>query len=198
MDYEKCEKTENCAANGGEAEVSEDNKCCQIGGEKISTLENEINILKDALLRKAAELENLRKRMEREKDEAAKYSNSKFAKDLLCVLDNFQKIVENFPTISDKVEHDPMLKAFFDGVVLNGRELTAVFSRYGLSRIETSPGDAFDPSRHHAMCHVESKEFPVGAVVQILQDGYLHYDRLLRPAMVAVAQSSSDDETAMR
>jgi molecular chaperone GrpE len=188
MSCEECKETKDEVADsvGDEAKaVNEDGR--------LFTLENEVNLLKDALLRKAAELENLRKRMEREKNEAAKYSNSKFAKDLLGVLDNFQKIVENFPTISDKVEHDPILKAFFDGVVLNGRELTSVFSRYGLSRIETSPGDAFDPSRHHAMCHMESGEFAPGAVVQILQDGYLHYDRLLRPVMVAVAKSNSDE-----
>ncbi|MDR1361663.1 MAG: nucleotide exchange factor GrpE [Holosporaceae bacterium] len=188
MDGEKMEEDIVGQEPEGDAGWSADANTGSVDDKRIPELEEEVRLLKDALLRKAAELDNLRKRMEREKTEAVQYASGKFAKDLLSVLDNFQKVADNFPAISKIVEQDQTLKAFFEGIMLSGRELISVFSRHGLSRIEISRGEAFDPSRHQAMCDVESDEFSPGTVVQVFQDGYLHHSRLLRPVMVAVAR----------
>ncbi|GHU10696.1 protein GrpE [Alphaproteobacteria bacterium] len=158
--------------------------------ERVVELENEIRTLKDTLLRKIAESDNLRKRLEKEKEDAIKYSNNKFARDLLTVLDNFDKVGENFQVISEKTEADPTLKAFFDGVLLCGKELMTVFNKHGLSKINASIGDAFNPNYHQAMCELESKDSKPGTILQIFQAGYVHNDRLLRPAMVSVSKST--------
>ncbi|MDR2681556.1 MAG: nucleotide exchange factor GrpE [Holosporaceae bacterium] len=158
--------------------------------QKIGELENEVKLLKDTLLRKIAEFDNSRKRFAKEKEDAIKYSNGKFAKDLLSVLDNFEKISENFSIIDEKVAEDQTLKAFFDGVVLCGKELFSVFNKHGLSKIEVSIGDVFDPHYHQAMCELESEEHDPGVILQIFQSGYVYNDRLLRPAMVSVSKKS--------
>lgn len=148
----------------------------------------QIATLKDSLIRKAAEMENLRKRLEKEKDEAVKYANKNFAKDLLPVLDNFERIENNLAIVKDKIEQDPNLKAFFEGIAICEKELLAAFKRYGVSKVQAEPGLVFDHSQHQAMCEVEDDKIPEGSVVKVFQTGYNYHDRLLRPAMVSVSK----------
>ncbi len=167
--------------NISEEEVDESQK-------KAEALESEISSLKDTLLRKMAESENLRKRLEKERDDAEKYANGRFAKDLLNVVDNFNRVSENSKTISEKINEDANLKAFFDGVLLCGKELTSVFKKHGVTQIEVSEGDPFDPQYHQAMLEIESKDHKPGSVINVLQVGYVYHDRLLRPSMVSVSK----------
>ena len=173
-----------------QAEVSEE------GSENSETKEqnsqtdllNQITDLKDALLRKTAESENLRKRLEKEKDDAVKYANKGFAKDLLSVLDNFDRINGSIASVKDKIDADPNMKAYFDGIAICEKELLSTFNKYGISRVEVSAGDPFNHEFHQAMCEVENDQHPAGSVVKVFQTGYQYHDRLLRPAMVSVAK----------
>jgi molecular chaperone GrpE len=154
----------------------------------LQKLEEEVLLLKDTILRKAAESDNLRKRLEKEKEDAIKYSNAKFAKDLLAVVDNFERVTENSLLIREKIEGDESLKAFFDGIVLCEKELISVFKKYGISRIEVREGEGFNPEYHQAMCESESSDHKAGCVIKSFQTGYMYNDRLLRPAMVSVSK----------
>ena len=152
---------------------------------KTEALEEEVKSLKDTLLRKMAEMENLRKRLEKERDDAEKYANSKFAKDLLGVIDNFNRVSENAKSFSEK---DDNLKAIFEGVDLCGKELVSVLKKHGIFQVGTSKGDSFDPQYHQAMCEIESKDHRPGSIIEVFQDGYVCHERLLRPSMVSVAK----------
>ncbi len=150
----------------------------------------QIATLKDVLLRKTAESENLRKRLETEKDEAVKYSNKSFARDLLVVLDNFERINKGKASVQGKIDADPSLKAYFEGISICEKELLSTFQKYGVSRVEVSAGDLFNHEFHQAMCEVEDDKQPAGSVVKVFQTGYKYYDRLLRPAMVSVSKKA--------
>ncbi|MDR1375390.1 MAG: nucleotide exchange factor GrpE [Holosporaceae bacterium] len=180
---ENLEHQENIAKPEG-AISNPENKISEI--DKIAQLEEEVKILKDTLLRKAAELENLRKRVERELEDALKYSNAKFAKDLLVVEDNFERVLENSLLIREKPDADANLKALLDGILLCKKELVAVFKKHGISKVEIAEGDKFDPQYHQAMCEVDNANCEDGTIINTFQAGYLHNERLLRPAMVSV------------
>lgn len=172
-----------------EAVISEDaSKDSESKRESRADLLDQIDMLKDALLRKTAESENLRKRLEKEKDDAVKYANKSFARDLLVVLDNFERINGNIASVKSKIDADPNLKAYFDGIAICEKELLSTFQRYGISRLKVSAGDPFNHELHQAMCEVEDDQQPVGAVVKVFQTGYKYHDRLLRPVMVSVSK----------
>jgi molecular chaperone GrpE len=156
--------------------------------DQTASLLEENQTLKDTILRKTAELENLRKRLEKEKEDAIKYSNSRFAKDLLAAADNFDRVMENSDSIKDKVENDATWKSLLDGILLSQEELVSVFKKYGICKIDISDGAKFDPKYHQAMCEIDSPDHEVGTVVKVLQDGYVYNDRLLRPVMVVVSK----------
>lgn len=158
--------------------------------EKDPTTEllDQIAMLKDSLLRKTAEIENIRKRLEKEKEESIKYANRGFARDLLTVLDNFDRINENISPVKKKIDEDKDLKAYFDGIALCEKELLSVFQRYGISKIKTEVGDTFNHEYHQAISEVENNEHPAGSIVKIFQTGYDYNGRLLRPVMVSVSK----------
>lgn len=141
--------------------------------------------LRDRLLRTMAEMENLRRRTEREKEDVARYGVSRFARDILTVGDNLRRTIEHVP--AEAAAQDPALKSFLEGVDLTERELHKVLERYGVKRIEPI-GQRFDPNAHQAMYEVQNPEVPEGTVVDVLQAGYVIGDRTLRPALVAVAK----------
>lgn len=176
----ECENSDN-NTNISEEKINENQKT-------IGDLEDEVSSLKDTLLRKMAEIENLRKRLEKERDDAEKYANSRFARDLLSVVDNFNRVSDNSKAISEKINGDANLKGFFDGMLLCGKELTSVFKKHGITQIEVSEGDPFDPQYHQAMLEIESKDHKPGSVINVLQVGYVYHDRLLRPSMVSVSK----------
>lgn len=150
------------------------------------SLKKEIADLKDRLLRSFADLENERKRFTREKEDISKFAITGFARDLLAVSDNLLRASESIP--QELLPQNETLKALHEGVIMTAAELAKVFEKHKVEVINPE-GQKFDHNEHQAMFHVSETDAPEGTVVQVLQKGYKLYDRLLRPAMVSVAQS---------
>jgi molecular chaperone GrpE len=138
----------------------------------------------DQYLRAVAETENVRRRLEKEKEETAKYAISKFAKDILSVGDNFQRAISAVP--KDALESDPALRTLLDGVILAERDYRSILERHGIV-VDDPVGQSFNPHHHQAVMQQENADVPAGTVLQVFQVGYLIDDRCLRPAMVAVS-----------
>ena len=154
--------------------------------EEVSRLRAEAEAQKDRALRALAEVENVRKRLERERDDARTYSVTRFARDILTVADNLNRAIAAFPD-DVRAKADDSAKAVLEGVEATARELAAALARHGIKPIEAE-GQRFDPNLHQAIAEVPSGEAPPGTVVNVVQPGYLIGDRLLRPAMVTVAR----------
>jgi molecular chaperone GrpE len=154
---------------------------------EIASLQAEISTIKDRMLRFAAEAENQKKRLEREKSEATLYAASNFARDLLGVADSLSRALAAVPA-EERDVIDDVMKKFLDGIELTERELLSVFQRHNIRKLETV-GTKFDPNFHQAMFEVPTAEKPAGTVVQEVQSGYAVGDRCLRPALVGVAKS---------
>lgn len=152
---------------------------------RISELEAQVADLTDRLLRTHAEMDNIRKRAEREKGDVAKYAITKFAGDIVVLTDNFQRALSAVQMGGD--EPNPSLKALVEGVTMMEREFLNVLERHGVKRIEPH-GQPFNPHLHDAVMQQENPDVPTGTVVQVFQPGYTIEDRVLRPAMVVVAQ----------
>lgn len=155
------------------------------GSGTVAVLESRIADLTDRLLRAHAEMDNLRKRTEREKEETAKYAITKFARDVLVIGDNLQRAAAAVPP--GAADADPALKSLVDGVGLTEREFLNILERNGVKRIDPA-GQPFNPHQHQAMIEVERPDVATGTVVEVYQPGYLLDDRVLRPAMVVVAK----------
>ena len=157
------------------------------------TLEQEVSTLKDQLLRALAEVENVRRRAQREREDVSKYAVSNFAKDLLPVADNLRRALEAAPV--EAREGDDVLKNLAVGVEATERQLAAAFERVGIRKIEPL-GETFDPNFHQVMFEVENTGRPAGTVVQVLQAGYTIHGRLLREAMVGVAKRGNEEASS--
>lgn len=142
--------------------------------------------LKDKLLRTLAEMENLRRRTEREVADARVYGIASFARDVLTVADNMQRALQ---ALDDELREksDASVKALLDGVELTERELLKALERNGIKKIEPL-GEKFDPNFHQAMYEVPDASVPAGNVVQVVQPGYIIGDRVLRPALVGISK----------
>ena len=149
--------------------------------DELLARDTEIADLKDRLLRSAAEMENTRRRLDRERVDATAYAMTGFARDLLGVADNLKRAVAALPA-------DAGFDSVRTGIEATERELQAVLGRHGISRVETE-GQKLDPNRHQAMIEVDSDTHEAGAIVAELQAGYVIKDRLLRPALVSVAKA---------
>ena len=154
--------------------------------ELIVTLGKETAEYKDRLLRTLAEMENLRRRTDREVADARLYGISNFARDIVSVADNMRRALQALDE-DPRVKDDASLKPLVEGVDLTERELMNVLEKHGVKRIDPM-GQKFDPNRHQAMYEVEDPSVPAGSVIQVAQSGYLIGDRVLRPAMVAVSK----------
>jgi molecular chaperone GrpE len=154
---------------------------------EILQLKEESGALKERLLRTAADMENLRKRAEREKAEATLYAATNFARDLLSVADNMSRALAAMPTEA-RDQADDATKNLLAGVELTERELLKVFERYNIRKVETV-GAKFDPNVHQALFEVPTKDHPPGTVVQEMQSGFAIGERCLRPAMVGVSKA---------
>jgi molecular chaperone GrpE len=155
--------------------------------EKVRTtaeLEAELSEAKDRLLRALAEQENVRRRAERERAEAIKFAASDIVRDLLPAIDNLRRAIESTP--QGKVPDEAVLK-LLAGVEATEQGLLEALEKHGIRRINPL-GEIFDPAQHQAMLEVTDPTRPAGTVAEVLQPGYLHHDRLLRPAMVSVAK----------
>lgn len=148
--------------------------------------------LNDRMLRAVAELENYRRRAEKERQDTAKYAISAFARDCLTVLDNLRRGLDTV-TPEDR-SANTALNTLAEGMELTERELIATLERHGIVKVDPM-GEAFDYDRHQAMFEVDDPTQPAGTVVQVVQPGYLLNDRLLRPAMVAVAKGGPKPES---
>jgi molecular chaperone GrpE len=149
--------------------------------DRIALLEGELAALKDQLLRAMAETENVRRRGERERAEAGKYAIARFAESLLAVADSLRQ------ALGTPGQDGASLEALRQGVELTERSLTAALEGHGIRRFDPL-GEPFDPHRHQAVLEVEAPDKPAGTVAQVLRAGFTLHDRLLRPAMVAVAK----------
>lgn len=152
--------------------------------ESVPTLEDQNKDLKDQLLRALAEMENARKRFEREKEDLKKYSVTGFARDLLNVGDNLRRALESAP---NQEATPDMIKTFLEGIEITERELLNIFERNGIRKIHPE-NEPFNHEHHQAMFEVESDTHAPGIVAQVLQPGYIIHDRLLRPALVGVTK----------
>jgi len=143
---------------------------------------------KDRLLRTLAEMENLRKRTEREVADARIYGIASFAREVLAVADNMHRALGAIG--SELREHgEAKVKSLIEGVELTERELMKALEKSGV-RMFSPAGEKFDPNVHQAMFEMETQDVPPGHVAQVIQAGYMIGDRVLRPAMVAVAKAS--------
>src|SRR5580765_3327378 len=158
-------------------------------GREMGAVGADADAQKDRALRALAEVENVRKRLERERDEARQYSIAKFARELLTVADNLSRALAACPAEA-RTKADDSLKAVLDGVEATARELSAVLARNGVKPIEAS-GARFDPNLHQAIAEVPANGAEPGTVVNVVQSGYVIGERLLRPAMVTVAKAES-------
>jgi molecular chaperone GrpE len=154
---------------------------------EIIALKEEVAAAKDRLLRFAAEAENTKKRLEREKAEATLYAASNFARDLLSVADSLSRALAAVPP-EERDIIDDVMKKFLDGMEMTERELLNVFQRHNIRKLETV-GQKFDPNLHQAMFEVPTSEKPPGTVMQEIQAGYAVGERCLRPALVGVAKA---------
>lgn len=165
-----------------EAEVTE------IAPDRTAELEAAVADLRDRFLRSHAEMENLRRRTEREVQDARRYAVTGFARDLLAVADNLRRALEAATTTGEKPAGDAVLKALVEGVELTERELLKTLEKNGVQKLDPK-GKPFDPNFHQAMFEAPDPSVPTGTVVQVIQDGYvIGGDRLLRPSMVGVAR----------
>lgn len=153
----------------------------------IDLLKSENADLKDRLLRTLADIENLRKRADREKAEATLYAATDFARDLLGVADSFSRALAAVPS-ENRVLANDVTKSLLAGVEVTERELQKVFERHGIRRLDPI-GEKFDPYFHQAMFEVPTSDQPTGTVVQVVQSGYAIGERCLRPALVGVAKA---------
>ncbi len=154
--------------------------------EALVLLTAERDELKDRMLRTLAEMENLRRRTEREVADARTYAVTNFARDVLNVADNVRRALDSVPAEArDAAEGS--FKGLIDGIELTERDLGKTLDRHGVKLVEPQ-GQKFDPHRHQAMFEVPDPEVPSGTVVQVVQAGYVIGDRVLRPALVGVAK----------
>lgn len=153
----------------------------------VAALEIEVADLKDKLLRTMADMENLRRRAEREKAEATLYAATNFARDVLPVGDNLARALESMSEEA-RLNADESVKNLLEGVALTQRELLNTLQKHNIKIIEPM-GEKFDPNLHQAMYEVPDPEAINGTVVSVMQAGYSIGDRVLRPAMVGVAKS---------
>jgi molecular chaperone GrpE len=155
----------------------------------LEKLVSENNELKDRALRALAETENMRRRTEKEVADARVYAVTNFARDLLSVVDNFERALGSLPEES-RAAADGVLKGLIEGVELTARDLTSVLGRHGVKRLDPK-GEKFDPNFHQAMFEAPDDSVPSGAVSQVVQTGWKIGERVLRPALVGVSKGAA-------
>jgi molecular chaperone GrpE len=180
------------AAPGAEPRSSEE-AACEEAIEKLSATSAEVERLEaekadltDRLLRLAADMENLRRRTERELADARKYAATKFAGDMLVVGDNLRRTLGAVP-VERRQSADETLKALLDGVEMTEREMDRLLEKNGVTRI-AAKGERFDPNRHQAMFEIPDPKLPAGTVTEVVQEGYAIGDRVLRAALVGISK----------
>jgi molecular chaperone GrpE len=152
----------------------------------LALLRGDLEAAKQEVLYAKAETQNVRRRLEKDVADTRTYAATSFARDILSVSDNLTRALESIPA---ELREDDKLKNLIAGIEATGREIEKVFASHGITRI-AAKGLSLDPNQHQAMLEVPSAEVEPGTIVQELQAGYMIKDRLLRPAMVAVAKKA--------
>lgn len=153
--------------------------------DKTLALKEEISDLTDKLLRQAAEAENVRKRYEKQIEEAKIYAIGNFAKDMISVMDNLARALEHTPQ-----ELTNEMKNILTGVDMTKQELSNIFTKYKMKAISPGIGDKFDYNLHSAVSQVATNDHKEGTILHVMQIGYMIEERLLRPAMVTVTKAA--------
>lgn len=154
--------------------------------DRLTELEKALEDANSKALYAAAEVQNVRRRLEAEKQQAASYASATFARDMLAIKDHLDRALK---AVNDELRADKVASNFLAGIESTARELDAVFARNGVERIE-AVGQPLDPHKHQAMMEVPSDEVEPGTIVEEMQAGYMLKDRLLRPSLVAVAKKA--------
>jgi len=155
-------------------------------------LQEELRTLKEDKIRVLAEMENLRKRFDREKIDSIKYGSINFARDILSPGDNLERALS---AINQEEDHPQSIKNLIEGLKMVQKEFSSALEKNGISKIN-STNEKFDPNLHQAMMEVERDDLDEGIVVQEIQTGYMMHDRLLRPAMVGVSKKPKQNNTS--
>ena len=156
----------------------------------ILKLNEEISNLKDQRLRAIAELENFRKRAEKDQSDALKYGIANFAKEIINIKDNIERAQSS---ISDEVKTNEAVKSVVEGLDLIAQATVSTFEKIGIKKVE-SINQKFDHNLHQAMMEIEKDEMESGTIVQEILPGYTLHDRLLRPAMVGVSKNTQENQ----
>ena len=178
------ENIENEEDNNDSQENTDTEETSENENTEEDSLEKEIETLKEEKIRLLAEMENLRKRFEREKVETIKFGSINLARDILSPGDNLERALEALP---DDENYSESIKNLIDGLKMVLKEYKNTLEKHGVKKIE-SLNEKFDHNFHQAMMEIENKEVEEGTVVQEVQSGYTMHDRLLRAAMVGVAK----------
>jgi molecular chaperone GrpE len=152
----------------------------------VEALNAENSQLKDRVLRTLAEMENLRRRTEREVSDAKTYGVTSFARDMLSVVDNLARALEHMPAEA-RAAAGPQIQSMIEGVELTARDLESALGRHGVRKLDPK-GQKFDPNFHQAIFEAPDETLPAGTVSQVVQSGWTIGDRVLRPAMVGVSK----------
>ena len=182
------------ASAQGEAGASVESSGADV--EALAGLIAERDEMKDRVLRTLAEMENLRRRTEREVADARTYAVTNFARDMLNAADNVRRALESVPAEA-KAGAEGAFKALIEGIELTERDLAKTLERHGVKAVEPK-GQRFDPNRHQAMFEIPDAEVPNGTVMQVVQSGYVIGDRTLRPALVGVSKGGPKPEVKDR
>ena len=153
--------------------------------DRLRELEEKLAQAQQDVLYAQAETQNVRRRLERDAQDARAYAATGFARDILSVADNLGRALDAIPA---ELREDDKFKGLVTGLEATGRELASVFERNGITKV-SSVGEALDPNKHQAMLEIPSADAEPGTIVQELQAGYMIKDRLLRPALVGVAKA---------
>jgi molecular chaperone GrpE len=182
-DEQKLDETLRQETADAAPEVQEHDMAMNLEGEMVR-LERDLAEAKQAVLYAQAETQNVRRRLEKDAQDARAYAATGFARDILSVADNLQRALEAIPA---ELREDEKFKGLVVGLDATGRELTSVFERNGITKI-AALGETLDPNRHQAMVELLSADAAPGTIIQEMQAGYMIKDRLLRPALVGVAK----------
>jgi molecular chaperone GrpE len=195
MTDQTARKAEDAAAEAGKATVQPEAQPAAAGTPELVPAEQVTAALaaaaefKDKLLRTLADMDNLRKRTEREVADARQYGIAGFARDVLAVADNMHRALSTVDAVQREAA-DPTVKAMIEGVELTERELMKAMEKHGVRKF-TPEGEKFDPNLHQAMYEVPNSDYPAGHVAQVIQSGYMIGERMLRPALVGVSKPAA-------
>ena len=194
--------TEETSKNGPDPEANEADTAAETGAaeetvtpeiDPMEAIRAENGELRDRFLRLAAEMDNLRRRTERDVKDAKAYSVSGFARDMLAVSDNLRRALDAIPAEA-RASADQGLTALIEGVEMTERSMLSTLERHGVRKIDAE-GQKFDPNFHQAMFEIPNPDVPNNTVVQVVQAGFVIGDRVLRPAMVGVAMGGRKETT---